>query len=139
MTKRALFSTLVLLVLSLAGPAVSAASAAPQISSFSLSPSCVAPGGTVTGTATIHNPDLWFYAAYGQARASYFGVTVQTSSVSGPYPLLPFLSESGSVASSIPWYAPWGQYTVTFGIGPSPSSLTAWGTRSATLTVSPFC
>jgi hypothetical protein len=127
-----------LAALALAAPA--AAAAAPvDITGFSVSPSCVQPGGTITTTVTVHNNNFFPTNLYGQPWATEGGVEVYRGSVSGPYTAPPLISVTQSLQQQIPVYTPWGYYSVNFGIGPSNSSPTSWSQRSATLVVSPVC
>jgi hypothetical protein len=116
-----------------------AAFAAPvNVTAFSISPSCTHPGGTVTATATVQNTTLLPQSFYGEARTSYFGVPVQTSTY-GPYTALPLLSVTQSASTQIPYYAPWGSYSVVFGIGPSSGDPMGWSTSTSGFTVAPWC
>lgn len=118
--------------------APAAAVAAPvEITAFSVSPSCARPGATVTANVTVRNTGLLPQRTYAQTRTTYFGWTVATSQVYGPYDVPPLLPASTSMQETVPWYAPWGSYTVTLGIGPSPGDPTSWSSRSAPLTVAP--
>ena len=122
----------------MAAPAT--ASAAPvNVNSVTVSPSCVKPGGTLSANITVQNTTIFPVNFYGQEWATEFGATVQRGSVLGPYAAPPLVPVSESQAESIPWWTPWGQYTVYFGVGPSSSDPTSWSQSSATLTVSPFC
>jgi hypothetical protein len=122
----------------LATPAAAAADSV-VITGFSLSPSCVAPGRSVTGTVTIQDTDWYPVKFVTKGWATYLGQTVQDSGVIGPYPAPPFVPVIQSQTVNIPWYAPWGTYYVNIGTGPDASSPTSWSQRTATLTVSPFC
>ena len=116
------------------------ASAAPvNVNSVTVSPSCVRPGGTVNANVTVQNTTLLPVNFYGQESATEFGAQVQRGSVLGPYTAPPLVPVSQSQTESIPWWTPWGQYTVTFGVGPSSSDPTSWSRSSAPLTVSPLC
>ncbi len=108
-----------------------------EITAFSVSPSCARPGSTVTASVTVRNTGLLPQRTYAQTRTTYFGWTVATSRVYGPYDVPPLFPASTSMQETVPWYAPWGSYTVTLGIGPSASDPTSWSTRSAPLTVAP--
>jgi hypothetical protein len=112
-----------------------------DITAFSITPTCTHPGSTVTADVTVHNNGLLPVRIYAQTRTSYYGWLVQTSDVYGPYDVPPILSPSTSMQTTVPAYAPWGSYTVTLGIGPSPTDTTSYGTRSAGLGVAPqpFC
>ena len=118
--------------------APAAAQAAPvEITAFSVSPTCARPGSTVTANVTVRNTGLLFQRTYAQTRTSYFGWTVMTSQVYGPYDVPPLIPASTTMQETVPWYAPWGSYTVTLGIGPSPSDPMGWSTRTAPLSVAP--
>lgn len=118
----------------------SPALAAPvNLTRFSVSPSCARPGGTVTGTVTVQNSNLLPQTFYGQTRTSYYGYQVQTSQVYGPFELLPLQSITTSMQMNVPWYSPWGSYTVTAGVGPSSSDAMSWSTAQASVTVVPWC
>jgi hypothetical protein len=108
-----------------------------EITAFSVSPSCTRPGSTVTANVTVRNTGLLFQRTYAQTRTTYFGWTVATSQVYGPYDVPPLIPASTSMQADVPWYAPWGSYTVTLGIGPSASDTMSWSTRTAPLTVAP--
>jgi hypothetical protein len=122
-------------------PVASAAAAPVEVTAFSLSPTCTHPGGTVTANTTVQNTTLLPQQFYAQTRTTYYGYPVQTSSVYGPYAVPSLSSLSKSTPTTIPSNAPWGNYTVVFGIGPSASSAMSWSTRSAPLKVAPapFC
>jgi hypothetical protein len=119
-----------------------AAIAAPvEVTGFTLSPACTHPGGTVTANTTVSNTTLLPQQFYAQTRTSYYGYPVQTSSVYGPYAVPSLSSLSQSNQSTVPSNAPYGSYTVVFGVGPSSSNAMGWSTRSAPLKVAPqpFC
>jgi hypothetical protein len=116
----------------------SAAHGAPvEVTAFSLSPPCVAPGGTVTADTTVRNTTLLPQRFYAQTRASYYGYPVATSQVYGPYDLPPLASTGTRTQMDVPLTAPWGWYTVVFGIGPSTGDAMGWSTRSAGVKVAP--
>src|SRR5881409_1442165 len=100
-------------------PAATALAAPVEVTAFSLSPSCTHPGGTVTANTTVQNTTLLPQQFYAQTRTSYYGYPVQTSGVSGPYAVPTLSSLSKSTPTTVPSNAPWGDYTVLFGIGPS--------------------
>jgi hypothetical protein len=93
----------------------------------------------VTATATVQNTTLLPQTVYSRAQTHYFGVTVQTSQVYGPYQVLPLLSETQSSSATVPYYAPWGPYSVTLGVGPSASDPMGWSTATSGFTVAPWC
>jgi hypothetical protein len=120
--------------------APAAALAAPvQVNSFSISPACTHPGGTVNATVTVEDTTWFPQSFYAQESVDYFGYTVQNSGASGSYPAFPAVPETQSVSQTIPQYAPWGTYTVHLGIGPSATDASSWSTSSATFQVWPWC
>jgi hypothetical protein len=115
----------------------------PKIQSFSVSPSCAHPGGTVTADA-VFGPStggIGTYYVFAQLRVFYFGRLIADAPQDWPY------QTGGEVAwarstwqANVPWYAPWGPYTVVFSIGPSKQDMVSYDSRSMTVTVSPvFC
>jgi hypothetical protein len=124
--------------ISLAAPAAASADSV-ALQGFTLDKSCVSPGGTVTATVTVQDTDWYQVNFYGQASVSEFGTKVYTAQPVGPYPAPPFVPLTVQNKQQVPTNTPWGYYTINFGIGPSAASPTSWGSRSATLTVSPWC
>ena len=125
-------------VLVAAAPA--AALAAPAtITSFTISPSCAAPGSTVSATATVQNNTAFPLSFYSQSNVTEGGVPVYSGGATGPYGAPAYVPVTQSQKVQIPWYTPWGYYSVNLGIGPSSSDPTSWSQRSATLIVSPVC
>jgi hypothetical protein len=136
--KRILTPTVAAGLLAAATPA--AAAAAPvQVTSFSLSPTCVAPGHSVTATATIQNTTYAPQSFYAQEFVSEFGYTIQQGSVMGAYALPSYASVTQSQTTQLSSTTPYGYYTVNLGVGPSSSNATGYGSRGTGLTVSPFC
>ena len=136
--RRTILTTVAVLAIA---PAAAAVAAPVEVTAFTLSPSCTHPGGTVTANTTVQNTTLLPQTFYAQTRTTYYGYPVQTSGVYGPYSVPPLSSLSKSTPTTIPSNAPWGDYSVTFGIGPSSSSAMSWSTRTAPLKVAPvpFC
>jgi hypothetical protein len=119
-------------------PAV--ASAAPaDVTGLTLSPSCAAPGQTVTATVTVSDTTYYPQEFYAQDWVSDWGITLERGSVDGPLGVAPYAPLSDSVSAQIPPYTPYGYYTINVGVGPSSSSPTSWSSASAGLTVSPWC
>jgi hypothetical protein len=120
--------------------APSAALAAPiEVTAFGLSPSCMHPGATVTGNDTVQTTTEQNQTFYVQTATSYFGVPVQKSQVYGPYITGPNTTSTTSTPTAVPWYAPYGSYTIVFGTGPSASDAMGWSTRSTQLYIEPWC
>jgi hypothetical protein len=120
--------------------APSAALAAPiDVTAFSLSPSCMHPGGTIIARDTVQTTTQQTQTFYAQTATSYFGVPVQTSQVYGPFITGPNTTSITTTPTVVPWYSPFGSYTVTFGTGPSAGNAMGWSTRSAPLNVEPWC
>jgi hypothetical protein len=120
--------------------APTAAAAAPvEVTGFTLSPSCVKPGGSVTANVTVQNSTYQAQTIFAQSWTTSYGTEVQTGPVIGPYTVPAFVPLSQSQTQTVPWYTPWGYYTVNFGVGPDSSHPRAWSQRSAPLVVSPFC
>jgi hypothetical protein len=123
-----------------AAVAAPAAAAAPvDVTGFTLSPSCVHPGGSVTANVTVQNNTYSTQTMYAQSWTTSWGVEVQTGPVIGPYSVPAFVPLSQSQTQTVPSYAPWGVYQVYFGVGPDSSHPRAWSQMSAPLYVSPFC
>jgi hypothetical protein len=123
---------------SCAAPATAAA-APVNITGFTLSPSCVRPGGSVTATVTVQNTTWSPQAFYAQSWVTEFGAEVQSGSVVGPYGAPLFAPLTTTQTQQVPWYTPWGYYTVNVGIGPSSSDARSYSQRSAPLAISPYC
>ena len=124
--------------LAVAAPA-SAATPPVQISGFSLSPACVKPGSSVSASATVHNTTLLPQSFYSHWNVSEGGYQVYDGTTGGPYSVPPLATGSQSQNTQIPWYTPWGSYTVTLTIGPSSTDSSSWDQRSEPLTVGPWC
>lgn len=124
--------------LSLAAPAVASASPV-QITSFTASPSCVRPGGSVSASATVQDTTPIVQTFYSHWTVSEGAYQVYNGTTGGPYTVPPLASISQSQNTQIPWYTPWGRYTVTLTIGPSSTDTSSWSRLSAPLTVSPYC
>jgi hypothetical protein len=123
-----------------ASAAPAAASAAPvDVKSLTVSPACVRPGADITANVTVQNTTVQPVTFYAQEWATEFGITVQRGSVLGPNTAPPLIPVSQGQTTNVPWWTPWGQYTVYFGDGPSSSDPTSWSQASTVLTVSPFC
>jgi hypothetical protein len=99
----------------------------------------VKPGGSITATVTVQNTTWFTQAFYGQSWVTEFGNEVQTGSVNGPYVAPLFAPLTTTQTQQVPWYTPWGYYSVNVGIGPSSSNARSYSQRSAPLAVSPFC
>jgi hypothetical protein len=120
--------------------APSAALAAPlEVTAFNLSPSCMHPGGSVTGIDTVRTTTQQNQTFYAQTATSYFGVPVQKSQVYGPYITGPNTVSTTSTPTVVPWYTPFGFYTISFGLGTAAADAMGWSTRSASLYVEPWC
>jgi len=72
-------------------------------------------------------------------RLGYFRIPVQTSQLYGPYITGPNTTSTTNTPTVVPWYAPFGSYTVSFGVGPSADDAMGWSTRSAALYIEPWC
>jgi hypothetical protein len=124
----------------LAAPAAAAAKPTPPVSltSFGITPSCVAEGGNITASVTVQDNRVLPMNWYSIDNESLYGFTVQQDTVSGPNPSIPFVATNGSETSEIPWYTPPGRYKITFSIG-TQNNPSQWGTKHAYVTVNPFC
>jgi hypothetical protein len=119
-------------------PSTALASGFETLDSFSLSPSCTHPGGTVAATASWTNQWDGTVQVFARVQATYLGHTVATSPTYGP-----LVGEFGGTQSytwpiAVPWYALFGPYNLVLTIGPSRSDPVSEDSRSATLTVAPF-
>jgi P pilus assembly chaperone PapD len=132
-------ATLALAVAASCAAPAAAAAAPVQITGFTVSPSCVKPGGNVTATVTVQNTTWYPQVFYAQSWVTDFGAEVQTGSVVGPYSVPVFAPLSQTQTQQVPWYTPWGYYNVWVGAGPSSSDGRSYSQRFAPLTVSPFC
>jgi hypothetical protein len=138
MKRTLLLTSLATFVVAAATPAVAAASPV-QLDAFSLSTSCATPGSKISANVTVQNTTYYFQTFYAQDWVSLYGLTVDTGSPQGGYPLPPLATISQSQSAQLPSYTPYGYYTVNVGVGPSSSSPTSWSTRSSGLFVAPFC
>lgn len=136
--KHGITAVAIALVAAAAAPAAAAAGPA-QITSFTLSKSCVTPGGSVSANATVQNTTALPVQFYSKPWVTEGGFQVYSGGTAGPYPAPAFTPVSQSQTVQIPAYTPWGYYTIHLGIGPSSSDPTSWSQRSATLAVSPYC
>jgi hypothetical protein len=117
----------------------SVAAAAPvDVAEFTLTPSCVRPGGQVTAHVGLRNTTLGTQSAYAQAWATVGLAEVYTSPAEGPYPVPPLATLGQDKAIAIDQWTPPGFYEVHVGVGPSATSPRSWSQRSAWLTVSHF-
>ena len=123
-----------------AAAAPSAASAAPvDVVDFTLTPSCVRPGGQVTAHVTLRNTTLGTLNTYAQAWATVGPwAEVYSSSPEGPYPVPPLATLSQDKAIAIEQWTPPGVYEVHVGVGPSAATPRSWSQRTAQLKVSYF-
>jgi hypothetical protein len=124
----------------LAAAAPSVASAAPvDVVDFTLTPSCVRPGGQVTAHVTLRNTTLSTQNAYAQAWVTVGPwAEVYSSAPEGPYPVPPLATLSQDKAMPIDPWTPPGVYEVHVGVGPSTAAPRSWSQRSTQLTVSYF-
>jgi hypothetical protein len=138
MTRKLITATALATAALAAAPAVAAA-APVQITAVTLSPSCVQPGQNVTANVTVQNTTYYPQVFYAQGWVSVGGQVVQRTGVGGPYGLPAYATLTQGQTQQVPYYTPWGQYTVTAAVGPSSSDPASYSQRSAILTVSPFC
>jgi hypothetical protein len=111
-----------------------------DVTSFSISPACTHPGGTISATVTVENSTPLPQPFYAETQAQWLGqLTLQTSPVYGPYPALPAVPETQTETATVPSYAVWGTYDVALGIGPSSSDPMGWSTATGSFSVSPWC
>jgi hypothetical protein len=115
-----------------------AALAAPvDLTDLRLEPSCTHPGGVVVVHDTLKTTTTRDQTLYVQVEVRYFGASIATQHY-GPFTTPPYTTIMTATPTPVPWYAPIGDYTVNFGIGPSAGDRTSWGTRSAGLAIRPW-
>jgi hypothetical protein len=134
---KALASTAATAALAFAAPGV--ATAAPvDVVDFTLSPTCVRPGGQVTAHVTLRNNTAGALSTYAQSWVGIGPLELSTGGVEGPFLVPPLSTLSQDKANTVGQGTPPGVYQVNLGVGPSADSPRSWSQRSALLVVSPF-
>jgi hypothetical protein len=125
----------------IAMPVTALAAAPVEVTSFTISPGCTHPGGTLTATDQLRTTTQQNQTFYVQTQTQYFGFTIQTSPAYGPYIVGPNTTSTTVTPTSVSIFTPPGSYTTVFGVGPTPSDAMGWSTRSATWSalLAPFC
>lgn len=108
-----------------------------EVTDLRLEPSCTHPGGVVVVHDTLKTTTTRDQTLYVQVEVRYFGAPIATQ-LHGPFTTPPYTTITTATPTPVPWYAPVGDYTVTFGVGPTASDRTSWGTRSAGLAIRPW-
>jgi hypothetical protein len=118
----------------IAALAPASAFASPPAPGVFLSTTCAHPGESVTATGIAAGPQgatFWW-----QLSASYAGFTVARSSPNGPN--LGNYSPQVTTQFTVPWYAPWGVYSITMTMG-SHTGAGDYFSGSTPLYVFPWC
>ena len=112
-----------------------AANANISLTSFEITPSCVAPGGSVTANVTVRN-DHWYHVhpLYARVRISNAQTGVVVSQTDEGPKYVPYGTYSTSRTSVVPANAPTGDYNVTLLLG-STQGGSDWGTATRLLKV----